>query len=65
MNAKDTICLDLKQNCTVNKEINAKDRWSSRNFTLDKIFGSATINESNSTILTLYYPMSLENYHYF
>ena len=69
MNAKEykQYVWDLKQNCTgANKELNAKDRWSSRNFTLDKIFGSATINESNSYNIDWYYPIdSWDNYHDF
>ena len=58
---------NLKQSCTGgNVDIKAKERWSSRNFTLDKIFGSANIEASNSYEIPWYYTIvSWGNYHAF
>jgi hypothetical protein len=55
---------DLKNKCTGgNRDISSKERWSSKHFTLDKIFGSATIDKSNSYETDWYYPIdSWENY---
>lgn len=56
---------DLKQGCTgASTSLEPKKRWSSRHFTLDKIFGSATINDSNSYEIEWYYPIdNWESYH--
>ena len=56
---------DLKQACTgADKSLDPKERWSSRHFSLDKIFGSANINESNSYEIAWYYPIdNWQNYH--
>ena len=58
---------DLKQECTGgDTSLGPAERWSSKHFTLDKIFGSANIDESNGYEVPWYYSIdSWDNYHSF